>query len=89
MNFEFWINGKLSKGAKILLSKSIFCVKSHPNLSHFFSLKNTNLEAHFLLLTFFKALYFLEWRPFFDGIYTSVHKTLKKFIRQVIVLEHK
>ena len=26
MNFEFWINGELSKSAKIWLSKSIFYV---------------------------------------------------------------
>jgi hypothetical protein len=36
LNFEFWINGDLSKSAKIWLSKSIFCVKNHPNLSQFF-----------------------------------------------------
>ena len=39
LNFEFWINGKLSKSAKIWLSKSIFSVKNHPNLSHFFHWK--------------------------------------------------
>ena len=50
---EFWINGELSKSAKIWLSKSIFYVKNHPNLSQFFSLKNTNLGAHFLLLLLF------------------------------------
>ena len=43
LHFEFWINGKLSKSAKILLSKSIFYVKNHRNLSDFFfSLKNIN-----------------------------------------------
>ena len=36
LNFESWINGKLSKSPKILLSKSIFYIKNHPNLSHFF-----------------------------------------------------
>ena len=36
LNFEFGINGKLSKNAKILLSKSIFYVKNHLNLSQFF-----------------------------------------------------
>ena len=59
LNFEFWINGELSKSAKIWLSKSIFYVKNHSNLSHFFSLKNTNLGAHFLLLTFFDNINFL------------------------------
>jgi hypothetical protein len=56
LNFEFWINGELSKSAKI--SKSIFCVKYHPNHFHFFSLKYTNLGAHFLLLTFFDKIIF-------------------------------
>ena len=41
-----------------LPSKSIFYIKNHPNLSHFFSLKNTNLGAHicywyFLILSDF------------------------------------
>ena len=43
----------------------------------------------FLTTSIFKALYFLKWRSFFDGIYTSVCKTYKNFIGQVIVLEHK
>ena len=55
LNFEFWINGKLSKRAKIWLSKSIFYVKNHLNLSQ---LKNTNLGANFLLLTFFDKIDF-------------------------------
>ena len=58
LNFEFWINGELSKSAKIWLSKSIFYVKNHPNLSQFFSLKNTNLGAHFLLMIFFDKINF-------------------------------
>ena len=33
------------------------------NFFIFFSLKNTNLGAQFLLLTFFKSLYFLKWCP--------------------------
>ena len=38
----------------------------------FFSLKNRNIGAHFLLLTFlmtsiFKSLYFPRWRPIFDS----------------------
>ncbi len=36
LNFEFWINGELSKSAKIWLSKSIFYVKTHLELSQFF-----------------------------------------------------
>ena len=49
----------LSQSAKNGLSKSIFYVKNHPNLSQFFLLKNTNLEAHFLLLAFFNKINFL------------------------------
>ena len=57
---------ELSKNAKIWLSKSIFYFRNHPNLSHFFSLQNTNLWAHFLLLTIFDKL--LEWCPIFDSL---------------------
>ena len=32
----------------------------------FFSLKNTNLGAHFLITSTFKSLYFLKWCPIFD-----------------------
>ena len=35
-NFEYWCSGDLSKSAKSLLSKSIFYVKNHSNLSDFF-----------------------------------------------------
>ena len=42
LNFEFSINGELSKSDK--------------SLSIFFSLKNTNLGAHFLLLSFFDKI---------------------------------
>ena len=59
LNFENWTIGEVSKKAKILLSKSIFYVKNHLNLSHFFSIKNTNFGAHFLLLTFFVIDIFL------------------------------
>ena len=65
LNFENWLNGKVSKSAKIWLSKSIFYVKNHGHLSQFFSLKNISLGSHFLLLTFFiisifKSLHFLN-----------------------------
>ena len=70
LNFENWCSGKLSKSAKIRLSKSIFYVKNHWNLSQFFlSLKNTNLRAHwhFLIMSIFKTLYFLKWGPISDS----------------------
>ena len=38
-----------SRSAKIGLSKWIFYIKNHLNLSDFFSLKNKGLGAHFLL----------------------------------------
>jgi len=69
LNYEFCINGKLSKSAKIWLSKSIFYVKNHLNLSDFFSSKNTNLGAHFLITTIFKSLQFLKWCPIFDSLH--------------------
>ena len=72
LNFEFWINGKLSVSAKIWLSKSISYVKNHSNHSQFYSWKNTNLGAYFLLLTFFDEINFqitllLKWCPISDG----------------------
>ena len=36
LNFGNWCNGEVSKSAKILLSKSIFYVKNHRNLSDLF-----------------------------------------------------
>ena len=42
LNFENWVNGEVSKSAKIWLSKLIFYVKNYPNLSKNFSLKDIN-----------------------------------------------
>ena len=36
LQFENWCSREVSKSAYIGLSKSIFYVKNHPNLSHFF-----------------------------------------------------
>ena len=36
LNFENWVNGEVSKSAKIWLSNSIFYVKNYPNFSQFF-----------------------------------------------------
>ena len=55
LKFENWVNGEVLKSAKLWLSKSIFYVK---NYQIFFSLNNTNLGAHFLLLTFFHNINF-------------------------------
>jgi hypothetical protein len=59
-NLVNWSSDELSKSAKIWLSKSIFYVKNHQNLSEFFfNWRITNLGAHFLLLTFFDNINFL------------------------------
>ena len=57
-NFGNWCSRELSKSAKIWLSKSIFYVKIIGIFPIFFSLKNTNLGAHFLLLIFFDNINF-------------------------------
>ena len=51
----------------------------------FFSLKNTNLEAHYLLLAFFdninsKSLYFLKWCPIFDRSTLHQFSKLNNFL---------
>ena len=38
LKFANWCNGDVSKSAEIWLSKSIFYVKNHPNLSDFFKI---------------------------------------------------
>jgi hypothetical protein len=43
----------LSKGAKICISKRIFHVKNHLNLSNFFVINNKNIVAHLLIRLFF------------------------------------
>ena len=66
LNFNFWINDELSKSAKIWLWNSIFYVKSHPNFSQFFfSFENTNLGAHFLIISITLLLKMMPyfWQP--------------------------
>ena len=48
LTFANWCDGEVS----------IFYVKNHPNISDFFSVKNTDLGAHYLLLTFFDNINF-------------------------------
>ena len=47
LNFENWVNGEVSNVPKLDFQKL------SESFSIFFSLKNINLGAHFLLLTFF------------------------------------
>ena len=57
LNFENWVNGEVSKSAKSpnlpTFKVNFLHQKLSESFSIFFSLKNINLGAHFLLLTFF------------------------------------
>ena len=46
LNFEFWINGKLSKSAKNLTYNVNFLGQKLSKSFSFFSLMNNNLGAH-------------------------------------------
>ena len=56
LNFENWFNGKVSKSAKIGLSKSIFYLKNHQNFLNF-----VFIGIEYILLTFFDNINF--WNP--------------------------
>ena len=62
LNFENWVSGEVSKSAKspnLLTFKVNFLYqKLSESFSIFFSLKNINLGAHFLLLKFFDQINF-------------------------------
>ena len=62
LNFENWVNGEVSKSVNkcqnLTFKVNFLCQKSSESFSIFFSLKNTNLGAHFLLLTFFDNINF-------------------------------
>jgi hypothetical protein len=69
LNFENWVNGEVSKVLKfdqnLAFKVKFLCQKLSKSFSIFFSLKNVNLGAHFLLLKFFdninfKSLYFVK-----------------------------
>ena len=56
-----WINGDwraVKKCQNLTFKVNFLCQKSSESFSIFFSLKNTNLGAHFLLLTFFDKINF-------------------------------
>ena len=53
LNFEFWVNGELSKNAKIWLSKSIFYVNNHPNLSQFFFIEEYQFRSKSFVIDIF------------------------------------
>ena len=62
LNFENWVNGEVSKSAKspnlLTFKVNFLCQKLSEAFSIFFSLNNTNLGVHFLLLTFFDKINF-------------------------------
>ena len=62
LNFENWVSGEVSKSAKspnLLTFKVNFVYqKLSESFSIFFSLKDINLGAHFLLLRFFDKIIF-------------------------------
>ena len=55
LNFENWLNGEVSKVPKFDFQSQFSTSKIIQKFLIFFSLKNTNLGAHFLLLTFFDS----------------------------------
>ena len=61
-NFENWVSGEVLKSAKspnlFTFKVNFLCQKLSESYSIFFSLKNINLGAHFLLLTFFDNIIF-------------------------------
>ena len=58
LKLENWCSGEVSKSAKVWLSKSIFYVKKHRNLSQFFFIEKYQFRSTFLLLTFFDKINF-------------------------------
>ena len=62
LNFENWTNGEVSKSAKSpnlpTVKVNFLYQKLSESFSILFSLKNINLGAHFLLLTFFDNINF-------------------------------
>ena len=62
LNFDNWTNGEVSKCAKSpnlpTFKVNFVYQKLSESFSIFFSLKNINLGAHFLLLTFFDSINF-------------------------------
>jgi hypothetical protein len=58
LNFENWCNGKVSKSAKFDFQSQFSMSKIIRIFLNFFSLKNTNLGAHYLFLKFFDSINF-------------------------------
>ena len=58
LNFEFWINVELSKLPKFDFQSQLSMSNIIRIFLNFYSLKNINLGAHFLLLTFFDNVNF-------------------------------
>ena len=63
LNFDFWINGELSKSAKIWFSKSIFYVKDYLNLSYLFFIEEYQFRSIFFVIDIF------WWNQFLNFLY--------------------
>ena len=53
LNFANWCNGEVSKSAEIRLSKSIFYVKNHQNVSDFFFVEEYEFKSSFFVSDIF------------------------------------
>ena len=61
LNFENWVNGEVSKGAKIWLSKLIFYVRNYPNIFQPFFVKVYQFSGvFFFVIVVFLKLQFLK-----------------------------
>ena len=69
-------------------SKSIFYGKNHPNISDFFSLKDKNLGAHFLLLTFHDKINFLYHLIFLNDDQFSTARHYSNSQNSIIFFGH-
>ena len=72
LNFVFWINRAVKMCHNVTFKLNFLCQKSSESFSIFFSLKNTNLGAHYLLQPFFDKVKFqttllLKQCPIFDS----------------------
>ena len=53
LNIANWCNGEVPKSAKIWLSKSIFYIKNHLNLSDFFFIEEYEFRSTFFVIDIF------------------------------------
>ena len=78
LNFENWVNGELSKSAKIGLSKSVFYGKNYPNLSQFFFIEEYQFRSTFFDIDIFLQHKYLNHllNSLLDNYLTDIHSTM-------------